>query len=145
MNGDLISRSALLEELRKGTIITDDLYGIGIMAGNDHTMKKIEAAPAVIDRFKEAFGSIASYNGHEEWLWELSDELAATDRFVSCPITDAEWLTDKHALWMMLVSAFGNWGTSIRSGWIEKTKEAAKFINDATDRYAEWRADDATD
>ena len=96
----------------------------------------------MVDRFKEAFGNIASYNGHEEWLWELSDELAATDRFVRCPITDAEWLTDKHALWMMLVSAFGDWGTSIRFGWIDETEEAAQFINDATERYAEWRGDD---
>ena len=95
------------------------------------------------DRFKKAFGIIASYNGHEEWLWELSDELAATDRFVMCHITDAEWLTDRHALWMMLVSAFGNWGTSIRCGWIDKTEDAAQFINDATERYAEWRTDDA--
>lgn len=47
MSNDLISRSALLEELRKGTIITDDLYGMGIMAGNDHAIKKIEAASAV--------------------------------------------------------------------------------------------------
>lgn len=47
MNNDLISRSALLEELQKGTIITDDLYGMGIMAGNDHAMKKIKEAPAV--------------------------------------------------------------------------------------------------
>ena len=96
------------------------------------------------DRFKEAFGSIAFYNGHEEWLWQLSDELAASD-CVKCSITDAEWLTDKHALWMMLVSAFGDWGTSIRYGWIDRTEEAAQFINDATERYAEWRDDDATD
>lgn len=47
MNDDLISRSALLEELSKGTIITDDLYGMGIMAGNDHAIKKIKEAPAV--------------------------------------------------------------------------------------------------
>jgi hypothetical protein len=47
MSGDLISRSALLEELQKGTIITDDLYGMGIMAGKDHAMKKIKEAPAV--------------------------------------------------------------------------------------------------
>lgn len=33
--GNLISRSALLEELSKGTIITDALYGMGIMAGNN--------------------------------------------------------------------------------------------------------------
>lgn len=44
---DLISRSALLEELSIGTIITDDLYGMGIMAGNNHAVKKIKAAPAV--------------------------------------------------------------------------------------------------
>ena len=47
MNNDLISRSALLEELSKGTIITDDMYSEGIMAGVDYAIKKIEAAPAV--------------------------------------------------------------------------------------------------
>lgn len=63
MNEDLISRSALLEELSKGTIITDDLYGMGIMAGNENAMKKINEAPAVdaetvckqIGLVKEAF------------------------------------------------------------------------------------------
>jgi hypothetical protein len=44
---DLISRSALLEELSKGTIIPDDMYSEGIMAGVDYAIKKIEAAPAV--------------------------------------------------------------------------------------------------
>ena len=29
---------------------------------------------------------------------------------------------------MLLVGMFGNWGTSINSGWIEKTKECAEFI-----------------
>ena len=47
VHNDLIFRSALLEELSKGTIITDDLYGMGIMAGNDHAIKKIKEAPAV--------------------------------------------------------------------------------------------------
>ena len=47
VHNDLISRRALLEELQKGTITTDDLYGMGIMAGNDHAMKKIKEAPAV--------------------------------------------------------------------------------------------------
>jgi hypothetical protein len=47
MNGDLIFRSALLEELYKGTIIPDDMYSEGIMAGVDYAIKKIEAAPAV--------------------------------------------------------------------------------------------------
>lgn len=44
---DLISRSALLEELYKGTIIPDDMYSEGIMAGVDYAIKKIEAAPSV--------------------------------------------------------------------------------------------------
>ena len=47
MENDLISRSALLEELYKGTIIPDDMYSEGIMAGVDFAIKKIEAAPAV--------------------------------------------------------------------------------------------------
>ena len=90
------------------------------------------------DRFTEAFGSIAHYNGHNEWLWEIADQLAAhNDSNYSCEIPTDEWMTDKHALWMMLVSAFGDWGTSIRFGWIEHTKAAAEFINEATERYAD--------
>ena len=97
------------------------------------------------DRFEQAFSEIAWYNGHEEWLWELSNQLKECDgKFLSCPIPTEEWMTDKHALWMMLVSAFGDWGTSIRSGWIDRTKMAADFIDTVTERYAEWRkeADD---
>lgn len=37
----------MLEELYKGTIIPDDMYSEGIMAGVDYAIKKIEAAPAV--------------------------------------------------------------------------------------------------
>jgi hypothetical protein len=95
------------------------------------------------DRFAEAFGSIALYNGHEEWLWQIADKLreVAEDKSFSVEMTHEEWLTDRHALWMMLVSAFGDWGTSIRSGWIEQKKAAADFIDEATELYAEWRKD----
>ena len=90
--------------------------------------------------FEYAFSSIASYNGHEEWLWEIADALAADpDGYGFCIRGTDWWFTDRHALWMMLVAAFGEWGTSIRSGWLEKHKEAAEFINRVTDRYAEWR------
>ncbi len=44
---DLISRSALLEEISKCTIMPDDLYSMGIMAGVDAIKKKVENAPAV--------------------------------------------------------------------------------------------------
>lgn len=37
----------MLEELSKGTLISDDYYVMGIMEGNDHAMRKIAAAPAV--------------------------------------------------------------------------------------------------
>lgn len=47
MKNDLISRSALLEEISKCTIIPDDLYSMGIMAGVDAIKKKVENAPAV--------------------------------------------------------------------------------------------------
>lgn len=47
MSFDLISRSALLEEISKCTIIPDDLYSMGIMAGVDAIKKKVENAPAV--------------------------------------------------------------------------------------------------
>lgn len=47
MTNDLISRSALLEEIRKCTIISDDIYCMGIMAGVDAVNKKVETAPAV--------------------------------------------------------------------------------------------------
>lgn len=43
---EYIEREALLAELAKGTIISSDLYGMGIMAGADFAMKKIAEAPA---------------------------------------------------------------------------------------------------
>lgn len=43
---EYIEREALIAELCKGTIITDDLYGMGIMAGVDAAMKKIKSLHA---------------------------------------------------------------------------------------------------
>ena len=98
----------------------------------------VDAVPE--ERIKHSFGSIAFYNGHEEWLWKLADDLSSCNKgFFECNIPVEEWNTDKHALWMFLVGIFGNWGTSIRSGWIEDTDAAADFINQSTDRYASWR------
>lgn len=98
----------------------------------------------MLEKFKAAFGAIAYYNGHEKWLWWLSDNLRSSqDATYPCPLPTEEWCSDKHALWMMLVGVFGEWGTSIRSGWIEDKEGAAAFIDEVTDRYAEWRSDDA--
>ena len=43
---EYIEREAYVAELAKGTIITDDLYGMGIMSGIDYAMKKLNEQPA---------------------------------------------------------------------------------------------------
>ena len=43
---EYIEREAYVAELAKGTIITDDLYGMGIMSGLDYAMKKLKEQPA---------------------------------------------------------------------------------------------------
>lgn len=99
------------------------------------------------DRFSDAFGNIASYNGNEEWLWEMADKLREVEegKNFCLGVPPEGWITARPALWMMLVSAFGDWGTSIRFGWIDQTKAAADFIDEATERHAEWRKDGAED
>lgn len=79
----------------------------------------------------DALESIIWYNGHYEWLKELRDELAKRQEFefYNCPLDVSEWHTEKHAIWMLLVGMFGDWGTSIRSGWIENFEGCIKFID----------------
>ena len=74
----------------------------------------------------DALESIAWYDGHYIWLKELYNELLQTD-FYPLPM-DIELHAEIHTIWMLLVGMFGNWGTSIRGGWIEKTSECADFI-----------------
>lgn len=78
-----------------------------------------------------AFGCIAFYDGHEEWLLKLAEELEKPREeyeAFSNPFPTDKWHTEEHVLWMLLVGMFGSWGTSIRSGWIEDCKGAAAFI-----------------
>ena len=85
----------------------------------------------VLGTMFDALENIVWYNGHYEWLKELRDDLSTRKEFenYTCPIDVSEWYTDKHAIWMLLVGMFGDWGTSIRSGWIEKHKECVSFID----------------
>lgn len=86
--------------------------------------------------FQETFGSIAWYNGHIEWLQGLVDTLEKSgDGFIAVVLPTDEWFTDRHALFMFLVGMFGDWGTSIRSGWIEDKKAAIEFIKGAIERF----------
>ena len=78
----------------------------------------------------EALKDIVWYDGHYDWLKELhSDLLWRTKRSFLIP-DDIEWHTEQHTIWMLLVGMFGNWGTSIRSGWIDKPIECAAFIEE---------------
>ena len=80
----------------------------------------------------EALKNIVWYDGHYVWLKELRDDLekfSDNTRFYSCPIDTNLWHTEKHTIWMLLVGVFGDWGTSIRSGWIEKVPECIEFID----------------
>ena len=43
---EYIEREALIAELAECTIISDDLYGMGIMAGIGSAMKKVSGVPA---------------------------------------------------------------------------------------------------
>lgn len=81
------------------------------------------------DKIIEAFGCIALYDGHEDWLLNLADELEKADKAGKFVQWEFEpWHTEAHCLYMMLVGLFGNWGISIRSGWIEECGKAAAFI-----------------
>lgn len=80
-----------------------------------------------IDKMEYALSCIIEYDCHEKWLEKLASELEKTD-FYKCPFDIDEWHTERHVIWMLLVGMFGNWGTSIRSGWIGKTKEASEYI-----------------
>lgn len=89
---------------------------------------EIERKEAEIRKRDYALSSIVWYNGHEEWLINLADKLEVAKSNYPNPIDVSEWHTEMHCIWMLLVGMFGDWGTSIRGGWIEKTKECAEYI-----------------
>ena len=69
-------------------------------------------------------------DGHYLWLKELHSSLRFdTKRIFPIP-KDIEWHTEEHTIWMLLVGMFGDWGTSIRGGWIDKPSECAEFIEE---------------
>ena len=84
------------------------------------------------ESMEAAFKNIVWYDGHDEWLDELAKEIENTDRTYFIP-DYIEWHTEQHCIWMLLVGMFGEWGTSIRSGWIEDTKECAAYIRNLLD------------
>ena len=86
--------------------------------------------------------NIVWYNGHYEWLKNLVEILESPhiNKNISCPDFCKKIDSEEHCIWMLLVGIFGDWGTSINSGWIEysKRKEAAQFIRDLCDES--WKS-----
>jgi hypothetical protein len=79
----------------------------------------------------EALKDIVSYNGHSEWLNELVKGLEDRKKrgvYYANPFPTSDWHTEEHMIWMLLVGMFGDWGTSIRSGWIERHDECIAFV-----------------
>jgi hypothetical protein len=107
------------EELIKAIRYDRGQYEKGYADGKDDECK-----------FREALDSIVWYNGHYEWLKKLRDDLEAWDNGFFPYQGDIEWHTEQHCIWMLLVGMFGDWGTSIRTGWIEDIAGCIKFIDE---------------
>lgn len=81
----------------------------------------------IIDTTSELFltlADIVGYQGYEEDLIWLKDELKShyeknseKKESFCCP-EHYKFDTQFHMYWMILVGCFGEWGTSIRTGWI---------------------------
>ena len=82
------------------------------------------------ENLQEALSSVVWYAGHYEWLEEFADKLEKSNDIFYCPFEVDKWHSEQHVIYMLLVGMFGNWGTSIRSGWIEETKACAEYIRE---------------
>ena len=80
------------------------------------------------EKIQYALECIVWYNCHYEWLERLANEIENTNGYYMNPFDVSEWHSEKHFIFMLLVGMFGDWGTSIRGGWIEQTKECAEYI-----------------
>lgn len=79
----------------------------------------------------DALDSIVWYDGHYEWLKQMQNDLKkcleAGETHFSCEFD--LWHTETHTIYMILVGMFGDWGSSIRSGWIEDMQGCIEFID----------------
>lgn len=77
----------------------------------------------------DALANIVWYDKHSDWLREVCVELEkAKKEGTNYCIYDMEWHTEIHTIWMLLIGMFGDWGSSIRSGWIEDIDGCIDFI-----------------
>lgn len=87
-----------------------------------------------------AFENILYYNGHKDYLLEIVEDLKNINEneiYIYESQKHGKWDTEEHMIWMFLVGMFGEWGTSIRCGWIEKIKECINYIEKLVERV--WK------
>jgi hypothetical protein len=93
-------------------------------------IKALDEQRTNLEKMRDALDSVVWYNGYwdnvKEWIDDL-EKLSGVETFYhpkSITITDG----GLEVLWMICVLLFGNYGTSPRSGWVEKTKECREFL-----------------
>lgn len=112
------------------------------------------------DKIIEALADAFWYNGYEEEIQEWREEMRKEREqynSVQCPFVSEDfswWNMSKddlygyaqlQILWMLLVLLFGDYGTSPRYGWIEKTKECGAFLDRMISFIDEKIGDDDAD
>lgn len=91
-------------------------------------IKALDEQDSKLEKIRDALDSVVWYNGYwdtvKEWIDDL-EKLSDIETFYRPkPITDE----GAEVLWMICVLLYGNYGTSPRSGWVEKTKECREFL-----------------
>lgn len=107
-------------------------YVIGKIIDHIEAMPTVDTVEVVRDyegSLHDALESIVWYDGHYEWLKELRDDMEKHKTDAIYRKEFEVWHTEEHVIWMLLVGMFGEWGTSIRSGWIDRIGECVNFID----------------
>lgn len=65
-----------------------------------------------------AINSICWYNGYGAEILNLAEEIKKSAKTDESFHWKHKWDSEEHVMWMLIVGRFGDWGTSINSGWI---------------------------
>lgn len=81
-----------------------------------------------LEKLREALDSVVWYNGYWEIVNEWIDELGKLPNGKTTYRPNVFVSGGLEVLWMICVLLFGNYGTSPRSGWVEKTEQCREFL-----------------
>lgn len=78
--------------------------------------------------------TVANYNGEKEFIKNIIKKceecIKNGENFSFRDVSKEEWHSEEHVLYMIIANHYGEWGTSIRSAWIDKPMELLKDINE---------------